>query len=369
MFHTSSMSLRASASRPARILHAPWNTAGNPVGLSRAERELGFVSDVAVFEPHEFGYDADLDLGVGSADTWEARRRKLRFLLWAIPRYDVFHFNFAYSIMTSFHEDRVYSELRFLRLIGKKILATFQGDDARPPEDNPFGPKDPVYLAWQARYQRQKCALLLKHAHRCFFINPDLRHYLPGAEFRPYANIDPRRITPVPPPSRDSLVVAHAPSHRGIKGTEHVIEAVEALRRDGVRIELDLVEGVTRRQVLERVAAADLAIDQLNLGWYGGFAVECMALSRPVLCYLREDEPEDNPFGEKLPIVNTNPGTLQDDLRALAGDPDRLRRIGAESRRFVEWAHDPRAVARQNLDGLVPIPDRATTAPQPQPVA
>jgi len=343
----------ASSRRPARILHAPWNIAGNPYGLSRAERELGFKSDVMTFGSHVFGYEEDINLGVDTFDTWEVRRKKLRFLLWALPRYDVFHFNFSQTIMMSYGERRVYSELPFLRAIGKTILATFQGDDARPPADNPWGPKDPVYLEREARYQHRRRGLLLRYAHRCFYINPDLRRYLPGAEFRPYANVDPRRITPAPFQERDEVVVAHAPSHRGIKGTEFVLAAVEALRAEGLPLRLDLIEGVSNQEALERVAAADLSVDQLNLGWYGGYAVECMALGRPVVCHMREDY---NPWGDQLPIVRADRATLRDALRDLVQHRDRIRELGRKSRAFVEWAHDPRRVARQNLEGLVPIP-------------
>ena len=83
-----------------------------------------------------------------------------------------------------------------------------------------------------------------------------------------------------------------------------------------------------------------------------------MALSRPVLNSIRDLEPADNPFGDELPIVRTSPETLRDDLRELIGDRERMRRIAAESRSFVELRHDPRRIARQNLEGLVPMPDR-----------
>ena len=39
------------ADRPVAILHAPADVGGNAYGLSRAERELGLDSDVAVFSP------------------------------------------------------------------------------------------------------------------------------------------------------------------------------------------------------------------------------------------------------------------------------------------------------------------------------
>jgi glycosyltransferase involved in cell wall biosynthesis len=90
----------------------------------------------------------------------------------------------------------------------------------------------------------------------------------------------------------------------------------------------------------------------VRIGWYGGLAVEGMALGRPVLASIREDDPADNPFGAALPVVRTAPDRLRDDLRALLADPGRRKRIGAEGRAFVERHHDPRAVARTILDDL-----------------
>ena len=40
-----------------RILHAPLDVGGHAFGLSRAERELGLRSDVAVVAPGPFGYE------------------------------------------------------------------------------------------------------------------------------------------------------------------------------------------------------------------------------------------------------------------------------------------------------------------------
>ena len=347
--------------KPSRILHGPWNMAGNPSGLSRAERELGLGSDVAVLERHSLGFPADIDLGVGWRVDKEALRVKRAFLVKAILRYDVFHFNAGTSFWMNFDTDfgsdtKLSSELPLLRRLGKTLIATFQGGDARPPEANPFGPQDPAYLDFQHVFQPQRVDAMLQNCDRVFYVNPDLREWLPGAEFRPYANVDPRLVVPTPGPGGEELVVGHAPSDRGIKGTEHLIAAIESLRGEGVPIRLDLVEGLPHAEALARFARADVAVDQLNLGWYGGFAVEMMAMGRPVLCYIREEHPGDNPFGEELPIVRTSVQTLREDLRTLVDGRERLRELGARSRAFVERHHDPRAVARANLEGLVPIP-------------
>jgi hypothetical protein len=315
--------------------------AGQAYGLSRAERKLGLTSDVAVFTPSGYGYGFDIDIGARPTEPlWRQFRRRLSFLREAADRYDVFHFNFGQTIMSIRRFGRVIDELSWLRRRGKTILFTYQGSDIRG----------------GGGVRERAAPRALRYADRVFYPNPDLRQWLPGASFLPYAAVDPAALRPVAPPEQEELVVAHAPTDRVIKGTRHIIEAVDALRDEGVGIRLDLVEGVTRDVALERLAAADLLVDQLLLGWYGTVAVEAMALGRPVMSYIREDEPEDNPFGAELPIVRTTRATLVDDLRALSANRDRLHELGVTGRAFVEQHHDPVAVARQALAGLVPLP-------------
>lgn len=39
------------------------------------------------------------------------------------------------------------------------------------------------------------------------------------------------------------IVVGHMPNHRGVKGTEFLIDAIERLKSEGVKVELLLIEG------------------------------------------------------------------------------------------------------------------------------
>jgi glycosyltransferase involved in cell wall biosynthesis len=330
---------------PPRILHVPGEFGVQSFGLSRGERELGFESDVAVFSPSPYGYGYDIDLRAGvDQPVWRRLARRAAFLRRALDRYDVFHFNFGLTLLTV-RLGLVRDELAWVKRRGKTILFTYQGSDVRPGDD----PRSNSYLQRAAHRA-------LRFADRVFYINPDLRHWLPGARFLPYANVDPKAFRPAAPPDGAELVIAHAPTDRRVKGTSHVIEAVDQLRREGVPIRLDLVEGTNRQEVFGRVAQADVLVDQLLIGWYGGVAVEAMALGRPVLAYIREEEPDDNPFRDSLPIVRTSPATLAADLRSLAADRERRHELGRAGRAFVEKHHDPVVLARSALDGLVPFP-------------
>jgi len=332
-----------------RILHAPADVGGHAYGLSRGERALGFESDVAVLTAGPYGYGADIRLDLTDLPTWQVIRRRAGFARHALARYDVIHLNFGHPIVALRRGPFVLSELPALKRAGKTVIVTFQGCDVRPQAacactSAVCAAQDPRRLP-NARH-------MLRHADHVYHLNPDLRRWLAGSRFLPYASVDVQAIVPAPPPARDELVVAHGPTNREVKGTEHVIAAVDALRGEGIAVRLDLVEGVTRDEALVRFGAADVIVDQLRLGWYGGLAVEGMALGRPVLAAIRESDPADNPFGAALPIVRSGPERVRDDLRELLADPARRARIGAEGRAFVARHHDPRAVARSVLDDL-----------------
>ena len=55
-------------------------------------------------------------------------------------------------------------------------------------------------------------------------------------------------------------------------------------------MELVLIEGMTYEQARQVYPTADLLIDKVLAGWYGGVAVELMALAKPVVCYIREGD-------------------------------------------------------------------------------
>jgi glycosyltransferase involved in cell wall biosynthesis len=332
-----------------RILHAPADVGGHAYGLSRAERELGLTSDVVVFAPGPFGYGYDVDIEAGiDRPAWLRLARRAGFLRRAASEYDVFHFNFGLTFLTVRQFGVVLDELSLLKRLGKTVLVTYQGCDVRPKEACPC--RRPQCYA-DTRYRAPAARRVLAKADRVFYLNPDLRRWLPGARFMPYASVDARELEARAEPEGE-VVIAHAPTDTDIKGTRFLIAAVEQLRAEGLPVRLDLVQEVGREEVLERCAAAHIVVDQVLLGWYGGLAVEAMALGRPVLAYIRELEPGDNPFGAELPIVRSAQDTLADDLRPLVLDPRRRRELGAAGRRFVETAHDPRRIAGAALAGL-----------------
>jgi hypothetical protein len=118
---------------------------------------------------------------------------------------------------------------------------------------------------------------------------------------------------------------------------------------EGFDIELVMVEGVPNEKIRELMASVDVVADQLIIGWYAMFAIEGMAMGKPVLCYLRNDF--ENLYtvagliqSREIPIINCTPLTVKDRIRDMAKNQDKLTEIGICSREFVLRHHSVESV-------------------------
>jgi glycosyltransferase involved in cell wall biosynthesis len=355
-----------------RVLHCPELVGGNAQQLARAERELGLDSIAVAFEQTVFAYETDEVVFSPSDRLLRRELKRMRLLRRALRDFDVVHFNFGRTLTPvppdeppSAWRARAYAayargvELRDLPLLkraGKAVVLTYQGDDAR--QGDYLRAQFDVSIASHAEAdyytssgderRRRRIRVVDRYADAIFALNPDLLRVLPArAEFLPYASVDIATWRPTPLP-QGTPVVVHAPTHRGGKGTRFVVDAVERLHAEGVEFDFELVEGLRRAAARQAYERAHVLVDQLLAGWYGGIAVELMALGRPVIAYIRDEDLDRVPDGlrNELPILGARPETITDVLRrALTTDRDLLAQTGARSRAFVERWHDPLAVA------------------------
>lgn len=146
------------------------------------------------------------------------------------------------------------------------------------------------------------------------------------------------------PAGNTKVRILHAPNHRAIKGTQYFIDAVNELIEEGLDVELVLLERVPNDEVKRVMASVDIVADQLIVGWYAMFAIEAMAMGKPVLCFLREDLLSLYAISglikpDEIPIINCGPFTVKDTLRYFLSHRDELASIGRRSREFVLKHH------------------------------
>ncbi len=133
------------------------------------------------------------------------------------------------------------------------------------------------------------------------------------------------------------------------KGTPAIVEAVEALRAEGIPIRLLFSEAVPSVDMRFLQVQADIIVDQLNFTRYGAFAREALMLGKPVVARLESSEENGPPLKslEECPIVHADLSTIKDVLRALALDPDRRRKLGEASRKYAMKWHSAGALAER----------------------
>jgi hypothetical protein len=302
-----------------RVVHCPLNVAGIPWQYVQALRRKGVDARLVVFERQRLHPEADwsMDRPVGLQRRLLVQTRALARLL---PETDIFHFYFGLTLVpksVQFH---------ILRWAGKKSVHHFLGSDIRE--------KTATELAFASAADARLVG------------NYDDRRWMEGAEVV-LPGVDLSAHRPQPPSARTRPLIVHAPSNRAAKGTEEVIRACQRLP-----VDLELIEGLPNEQARERYKAADIIVDQLKVGWYGVFAIEAMALGKPVVCYLHDDalRRTEDAFGVRVPIVNATPDTLTERLRPLVESTAERRRIGAASRAYVERLHDVDQIADQLID-------------------
>lgn len=370
--------------RPLRVLHCPLNVVGQSAALAAAQRELGAEARCIVIEESGHGVRADACL-TRPGDGLVAREIARYRILWQAMRWaDVVHFGFGQSCLVpnafpgfsdlSWRQPwrwpmRVYSrliwlkDLPLLRAMGKTLAVSWQGDDARQHDRSlelfeisiarELG--DGYYVPGSDAWKRRGIAAFTRNGAHHYAFNPDLMHVLPPeASFLPYTSVDPKAFASSPPDPDSSapLVFAHAPSHRGAKGTAYVMAAVAQLRAEGHEFRFELVEGLPHAQAMARYAVCDVVIDQLLAGWYGALAVEVMALGKPVIVYLREGDLGflDPAMKAALPHIEATPATVAAAMRSVLAMPrPALHALGQRGRAFVEYWHDPRRLAAQTL--------------------
>lgn len=369
-----------------KVIHLPHVVGGNPGGLSQGLSKMGVTSETLATQPHQFGYPADNFILSGGESFPTILIKKLSALR-RVLRANVVFFNFGTTLFSPItapsnpsrgkHLEvafaRVYNffasvaqsfELALLRFTKKIIFIQYQGDDARQSDifEECYGIDYSSLSGHTAnkkyfnKTKRKQITRIAKYAHKVYALNPDLLKVLPrGSEFLPYAHIDLSTWQPVPARPEGPIVFGHAPSHQGIKGTSIILEALDELRQQGSDLDFVLIENLTNSEARKLYEQVDVMIDQLHIGWYGGLAVELMALAKPVACFIRDDDLANLPveMKRKLPILRISKETLMEDLIRICelGRPA-LKSIGDASRKYVEEFHDQEQVALKILEDI-----------------
>jgi Glycosyl transferases group 1 len=250
------------------------------------------------------------------------------------------------------------SELSLLKLLGKRIVYVFMGDDVRHPfsyqqEAAPFYSEEEAAFILPPdlceRLERIPIASLLRNL-RIAELYSDLILSVPcnsGLAVRPYDHLFvPLDLSKYHSqiPGRDIPVVLHAPSNTGAKGTDFLLPVLDRLKFEGVLFELRHIHKAPHEQVVAELMNADVLVDQLFLPLHGKLTVEAMASGCAVATSNREDY---EPFPPNRPLWHVYPGNLYHQLKRLLTDKDLRLRLAHKGRLYVDTYHDHVKVAQR----------------------
>lgn len=142
----------------------------------------------------------------------------------------------------------------------------------------------------------------------------------------------------------EPIVIVHSPNHRGVKGTEFIIDAIKDLKMEGLNIQLVLLEGVQNSEV-NRIFSneADILVEQLMGGAYALSAIEGMASGIAVITNLQEEIYSRLfrrfSYLNECPILSGAPENIKDVLRVLINNPELRQVLGQAGRKYVEKYH------------------------------
>jgi glycosyltransferase involved in cell wall biosynthesis len=144
--------------------------------------------------------------------------------------------------------------------------------------------------------------------------------------------------------TNEIVTIAHAPNHRGFKGTEFVISAVKSLQDMGLKVELRLLEGLSNDEVRRVLSSeVDILVEQLIFTGHGLNGLEGMACGLPTISNLEDDnyiQPIKRwSYFSECPLVSASPETLVETLVKLVTRPELRNELGYFGRQYVEKYH------------------------------
>lgn len=246
-----------------------------------------------------------------------------------------------------------------LKLAGKKLVSVFCGDDIRYGNAVLHYAKARGYLDEISPYletrSRELEDLFLKKLYRVRFSerwsdliisSPEMgqlqkkgymRLHIPlvleNYSFKVHGRAIPKII--------------HAPSNRGVKGTDVIVQAVEELKEEGMKFEFSLLENVPNEKVKEKLTESDIVVSQLYGDVFSTFSEEGMATGNAVIGRFVPDSVPGDP-----PAINATRFTVKDRIREMIVDIEGRIQLSYAARAYAEKYFDHLIVAQQMLNSI-----------------
>lgn len=185
---------------------------------------------------------------------------------------------------------------------------------------------------------------------------PDLMHLLPEARWQPnLVPVDDLLLKPMPGrfDDRERLRVCHSPTRKDLKNTDEFLAAVANLKKEGIRLDVDLIDDVPNDECLTRKRRCHVLFDHMQ-GYYGVSSLEGLSQGVAVIAGLNDWNRErmaEFAGTDDLPwVLAYDQASLEDRLRELDRDRALCEAVGRKSRAFMEERWSDARVATHLVD-------------------
>lgn len=328
-----------------RVLHGTMEIANQMCLLTRGLKKIGLKADSCNYYPNYLSYKSDYTYDILRMQESEDMLDFYSDITQRyINNYDIFHFHFS----TSLSPDN--TDLPLLLGAGKKVFMHHWGSDVRL-----YSKAVRLSKYVKVKYKDEdaiklKLENLSKYIDTCIVGDYELYEYVKDYYNKIYVvpvAMDLDELKPAEEISNTRPLVVHAPTSKFIKGTEYIVKAVDELK---LKYDFDfkLVANMTNECAKDIYRQADIIIDQLLVGCYGVFAIESMALGKPVITYISEFMQDKYP--KDLPIFSANPDNIREQLEILLKDKSLRKELGLKGRIYAEKYHDVNKVCQRLMD-------------------
>ena len=330
------------------VLIGRTNAAGQASAWAGALRRAGVVAhSLHVLESDGRGGAADVTV---RADDWQRANYRLKAFVDLVPQHT--HVLVEHGVPLFGGSIKPLGDVDALLRSGLSVGLVFHGSDVRRPlrharreRWSPFNDAEnaPLTAELEERTARLHAALA-RFDGPILVSTPDLLDDVPWAEWLPFV-VDTECFCPDERnlAQRQRPVVVHTPNPSAVAGTKFIAPVLRELDAEQL-IEYRPLPDVPHSAMPNLLRSADIVVDQVLMNSLAVSAVEAMACGRVVVSHV--DHRLADRYGAEHPVIDATPDTLEQSIRDLVADPERIADLGRRGREFAVTFHDGRMSAR-----------------------